>query len=86
MKIVECNRCGSPDLREIDGYVVCVYCQSRFVIPLSEAPSRGTTIGIDSDIQALLQKCKDDPSNRRRFAGLVLDLDPTNQEARRYLT
>ena len=38
-----------------------------------------------ADIQALLEKCKSDPNNRRRYASLILDIDPTNQQANQYL-
>jgi hypothetical protein len=44
-----------------------------------------TFISLLSDVELLLQKCQDDPSNRRRYAGLILDIDPTNQTARQYL-
>jgi len=30
-------------------------------------------------------KCRTDPANARRYAKLVLDLDPTNAQARAYL-
>jgi hypothetical protein len=44
-----------------------------------------TTISIQSDIDSLLLKCREDPINSERYAGLVLDIDPTNQEALSYL-
>lgn len=85
MKLVECTRCGSKELFVEGGYVVCAYCQSRFSPQAGDLPSRETVIGLDSDIQVLLQKCKDDPANRRRYASLILDIDPTNSEAGKYL-
>ena len=85
MKLVECTRCGSKELFEENGYVVCAYCQSRFAPQADDVPQRDTVIGVQSDIQVLLQKCKDDPANRRRYASLILDIDPTNHEATEYL-
>jgi len=85
MKSIQCDRCGSPELTTFDGYAVCDYCQSRFVLSQDERPMKETRIQLDSDVEALLQKCRDDPANRRRYASLVLDIDPLNQEAMRYL-
>lgn len=85
MKLVVCTRCGSRDLSEEGDYVVCAYCRSRFVPQARDRLPKETVIGIVSDVELLLQKCQDDPANRRRYAGLVLDIDPTNQTARKYL-
>jgi len=85
MKIVNCNGCGSKELVEEAGYVVCVYCQSRYVPNREDTPGKATVIGVGSDVQELLMKCRTDPANARRYAKLVLDLDPTNAQARAYL-
>ena len=58
-----------------------------FVLPLDERdPPPRSVIDVESDIQALLQKCREDPLNRNRYASLILDIDPTNREARSYLS
>lgn len=85
MKLVDCSRCGSKELIEEDGYVICAYCQSRFVPSSEDVPAVASVVGVASDIDNLLAKCRSDPQNRRRYASLVLDLDPTNAEARQYL-
>ncbi len=85
MKIVECTRCGSKELTEDNGYAVCCYCQSRFVPQADEKPSMITSIQLESDVEALLRKCREDPTNRIRYANLILDIDPTNREALQYL-
>lgn len=85
MKSVECTRCGSSELIEDDGYVVCVYCQSRFMREIADHPPTGTGIDLQSDIQALLKKCVEDPAKRRRYASLILDIDPSNSEALKYV-
>jgi hypothetical protein len=85
MKLVSCTRCGSKELFEESGYVVCDYCRSRFVPQSGDLPNKESVIGVYSDVQLLLQKCRDDPANRRRYAALILDLDPTNQAVQMYL-
>jgi len=85
MKSVACTQCGGTALSEEAGYVVCAYCRSRFVPQADDLPQKATIIGLASDIQMLLQRCKDDPANRRRYASLILDIDPTNDEAKKYL-
>jgi len=85
MKLLVCTACGSRELSEEDGYVLCAYCQSRFVPQADDLPQKETVIGVQSDIELLLQKCQDDPVNRVRYAGLILDIDPTNPAARDYL-
>ncbi len=85
MKLLDCMRCGSKEFVEEDGFIVCAYCKSKYVPQADDIPPKETVIGMASDIQALLQKCREDPTNRRRFANLILDIDPTNQEAKQYL-
>ena len=47
----------------------------------------GTASGIalDDDLVRLLAKCKADPKNARKYANLILDIDPDNEEALNYL-
>jgi len=85
MKLLECNRCGSRELNEVDGYIVCAYCRSRFAPQADDLPTTDSAIGVADDITALLQRCRDDPANRRAYANLILDIDPTNREAAAYL-
>ena len=85
MKLVACSRCGSKELIKGDGYIVCAYCQSRFAPGRDDLPPVESVIGVASDVANLLAKCRDEPQNRRRYASLILDIDPTNAEARQYL-
>jgi len=48
-------------------------------------PKKGTSIALNEDIRMLLRKCKEDTANARRYANLVLDIDPSNKEANKYL-
>ena len=79
MKRIECECCGATEFAEKEGYRICLFCESKFRI---ESKSN---ISLNDDIQRLLQKCKDEPRNAYRYANLILDLDPTNEEAMKYL-
>ena len=86
MRIIECSRCYSPELTERDGYVICDYCQSKFVQGIQDVPFKDTSIGMQSDVEVLLAKCEADPANRSRYINLILDLDPTNSQIQKYTT
>ena len=86
MKSVGCKSCGSQELYKDQGYFVCVYCQSRLMSEVEDYPQMMSIIDVHSDIQMLLKKCIEDSANRRRYASLILDIDPSNVEALKYLT
>lgn len=81
---VECARCGSNELTEVDGYLQCVYCQSRYEIGSKQVSLPATSIGLAADIEALLEKCEDDPANRERYIRMILNIDPSNKEVQRF--
>ena len=81
MKSVACENCGGNSFREEGRYLICCYCDSRFLRQL-ETVSR---ISLDDDVAMLLEKCQNDPKNARRYASLILDIDPTNIEAKKLL-
>lgn len=85
MKLVECSNCGSNELFEENGFAVCAFCRLKFVPGAGDRPNSGAAISVYDDIQELLGKCRSDPANRRRYANLILDLDPTNFEAAQFL-
>ena len=98
MKRVKCNSCGADDVIIKNGFLVCSYCRSKFAIEQSEKHiynsaknfNNNKTIGcssiaLDDDVQRLLDKCKKEPRNARRYANLILDIDPDNIEALKYL-
>lgn len=85
MKLVECIKCGSNELFEESIYVVCAYCRLKSVPSKTDLSNSPTAVSVYDDIRNLLEKCKNDPSNRRRYANLILDLDPTNVEVNQYL-
>lgn len=82
MEILTCSKCGSSDFFESDGFRVCSFCHAKYELERTKPES---LIALDDDIKRLLEKCETDPLNARRYASLVLDLDPLNQVARTYL-
>lgn len=85
MKLVICEKCGSNELHEENRYVVCAFCRMKFVPSAADVPPMASVISVFDDVQRLLQRCRTEPENRRRIAGLILDIDPTNAEAQSYL-
>jgi hypothetical protein len=85
VKLIRCTRCGGGELLQESGYVICTYCRSRFLPEPDDILQAESVIDVNSDILALLQKCEEDPANRRRYASLILDIDPTNRAAMEYL-
>ena len=85
MKIEICERCGGGEFVDQSGYKVCLYCNTKYLITHEEVTRKESNISLDNDIMMLLQKCVDDPANARRYASLVLDMDPDNVEALKYL-
>lgn len=85
MKGFVCTSCGSTEYREQDGYRICEYCGTKFVPEADEKAKKPSSIGLNSDVERLLQKCRENPRKAAKYANLVLDIDPTNQEAQQYL-
>ena len=85
MKLSICERCGSHEFFQKYNLLVCKYCLTEYSIQPDDIAAPTTIISLDNDITRLLQKCQDDPTNASRYASLVLDLDPNNSEAQKYL-
>ena len=96
-----CKNCGANSLERKDGYWICPYCDSRFAIsregscigvsvrgnhqPALSHNNVNSSIALEDDIQRLLKKCKTDPKNARKYASLILDIDPDNVEVYKYI-
>ena len=85
MKKCNCPNCGANKLDYSYGYAFCEYCNSKFIIEKNDKPQTEPNFEIDNDIECLLKKCKEDPQNAKKYANLILDIDPTNEEAKKYL-
>ncbi len=85
MKSLVCEKCGGNDLRREAGYLVCAYCGTKYVIDNTNRALRQATVDLGGDVERLLQKCRTDPKHAQKYANLILDIDPTNAEALKYL-
>ena len=101
MEALICKNCGANALTRKNDYMYCSYCDSRFAITREERSSGlfgsnghhatlshsdvNSSIALNDDIARLLKKCETDPRNARKYANLILDIDPDNEEALRFL-
>ena len=85
MEKITCTNCGSNEFEIKNGLRICRYCGTGFQIPKDEIQRKSSTIALRDDIARLLEKCKKEPSKAKKYANLILDIDPTNKEARKYL-
>ena len=85
MSIISCPICGGKEFDELKGYRICQYCGTKHKIPKEELPKKQSNISLNSDVERLLERCKREPSNAKKYANLVLDIDPTNEDALKYL-
>lgn len=56
MKVFTCEKCGSGDFLEKNGYRICSYCRSKY--SLSGGTDGNSIINLDGDIQNLLKMPK----------------------------
>lgn len=85
MKHIICQSCGANQFDERGGYRICRYCGTKHTIFADLSAPAASGIGLDDDVRRLLQKCYDDPAHARKYANLILDIDPDNEEALKFL-
>ena len=98
MRALICSSCGASRWKEDGEYRVCLHCGTKFEKMLDEqrkgivssiqtiaARQVQSVIALNDDVARLLQKCKAEPKNARKYANLILDIDPTNEEAKKYI-
>lgn len=96
MESLTCKNCSATGLSLDNGVWVCEFCGSTFLATAEEqsayskgvglsTPAASSQISLTDDVERLLQKCKTDPKNARKYANLVLDIDPDNEEVLKYL-
>ena len=85
MKAIICPNCGSTEFIKSDKNLICCYCDSKFTDDTVVPKRYDTQIVLNEDVLRLLDKCKAEPQNARRYARLILDIDPCNDEALNYL-
>jgi uncharacterized Zn finger protein (UPF0148 family) len=85
MKLLVCEKCGGSDFFEQTGYKICSYCRSKYAVQSEDMISQDSIIALNDDVERLLQRCRDDPSNAHRYASLILDIDHSNVMAKSIL-
>ena len=86
MAVLICDICGGKLVMGSGGVSVCDSCGMEHRIEgVCASPAAATQIALSDDVERLLQKCRTDRKNARKYANLVLDIDPDNIEALRYL-
>lgn len=85
MKEFVCKNCGSDDLYRENGFYVCRYCGSKFLITRDDEAPRETVIELDCDVKKLLQRAKEDPTRAGKCAERILEIDPNNIEAKKII-
>lgn len=86
MKLIACERCGGNEFDYIGKTAICRYCGSKYALEENDvARQANTRIALDDDVAKLLAKCEAEPSRARKYANLVLDIDPSNTQALKYL-
>ena len=82
MKTIICKQCGSNRFKQNNNILICEYCGTKIIAPEIK---KDTNIELNNDVDVLLKKCKTDPANAKKYANLILDIDPTNEEVKKYL-
>lgn len=82
LKALICANCGASSWKTEKGLKICTFCGTTY---RDENAPKQSDITLDDDVQRLLRKCEDDPANARKYANLVLDIDPTNEDVFKYL-
>ena len=85
MKRFECSACGATDLYEEDGYVICRYCRSKFKKSIENGFGKESSIELDIDVKRLIEKIEKEPQNAKKYAQLILTIDPHNEYAARVM-
>ena len=62
------------------------YCGSKYALEKDDVARQASThIALDDDVARLLAKCEAEPTRARKYANLVLDIDPSNTRAMKEL-
>lgn len=85
MKEFACRSCGSNDLYEENGYFVCRYCGAKYLKNDDDKPVKESVIDLNSDVEKLLRRCREEPDRAKKCAERILEIDPSNEEAKKIL-
>lgn len=86
MKLITCERCGGNEFDYVGKTAICRYCGSKYALEKDDVARQASArIALDDDVARLLAKCEAEPARARKYANLVLDIDPSNTQALKYL-
>ena len=85
MKSITCEKCGANEWDDQNGYRICKYCGTAYQLTKEDITITKSNISISDDIMRLLQMCQLEPRNAKKYANLILDIDPNNVDALKYL-
>ena len=85
MRSLICERCGANGMETENGYRICKYCGTVYQLTVEDILVKESVISVSSDVENLLMKCRLDPRNAKKYANLILDIDPNNKEVLKYL-
>ncbi len=80
-----CENCGSKEYTVQKKKVICAYCHTCYKAQKGDPFTFGAKIDLMDDINILVSKCIKEPHNAKRYANIILEMDPYNQFARRYV-
>ena len=80
-----CLYCDSQYTEQKNTNTASKQTKSTMIVDQQLNDSVMSGISLDDDISRLLSKCKEDPVNAKKYANLVLDIDPHNVEALKYV-
>ena len=86
MKAIQCEKCGSTELYKENGYYICPYCGTKHLISQEDKSVKESSIELSDDVSRLLEKCREEPARAAKYAQLILEIDPNNIEAKKYLS
>lgn len=85
MKELRCPSCGSIDLRKENNAYICNHCGMRLLITKEDGLSVSSSIELNEDVARLLKQWDADPTNGKKYAQLILQIDASNEKAKREL-
>lgn len=85
MKRIVCDSCGANDFDTKNGNRICRYCGAKYLLTKEDFSVKSSYISMSDDINRLLHKCVEEPENAKKYANLILDIDPDNIDALKYL-
>ena len=82
MQELKCSNCGSNELTKDGSFYVCNYCGTKHILSKDDVLIIDSSIELNEDVLRLIRKMDEDPNNSKKYAQLILQIDPHNRRAR----